>query len=209
MSESVPFVSTPTHPPAEGSLMHWAQSRLNSAYDPTSITNTKEVGGTGDDAFERTFSKNVRAMLNMRPASREQLRVRMRKQRGGATRVIQQWYGSLEVVDSGCAETRTTGLFTGFRHITRVYEEREGYTPVVHQLWSTVQVKYASRSHNDYVKRAHGTCRVVDGPREGRSTPVAEDSRRIVEYWETEIDTQEMAEQSRSAEKDEGNRSKT
>ncbi|VDB91488.1 unnamed protein product [Peniophora sp. CBMAI 1063] len=188
MSESVPFVSTPTHPPAQGSLMHWAQSRLNSIYDEAAEVDARKVGGsTADvsDAFDYAFAKGAHIMLNMRPSNVDRLRARMRKQRGDATRMVQEWYGSLEVVDEGCAEERPTGLFTGFRHVTRVYEEREGYTPVVHQLWSTVQIRVAENPS----ERHQGVSR-------------KEDSRRIVEFWETEIDTQEMAERSGMGMKD-------
>lgn len=51
--------------------------------------------------------------------------------------------------------------------------------------------------------------RVMESPEEGRGGGGTEDSRRIVEYWETEIDTQDMTVGSGLAEKNADKQLKT
>ena len=86
--------------------MWWSQSHLNAIFDAGATIDNKEVGGARGDIFDRAFGKDVRVMLNMRQSSREKLRARMGRQCGEATRIIQRWYGSLEIVDKECAKDR-------------------------------------------------------------------------------------------------------
>ena len=89
--------------------MEWAQSHLNAIFEP--VDDSDALRAPRRDAFEDTFAKNVHVMLNMCPASREQLRERVRRQRANAPKVVQQWYASFEIVDVGTTVDRPVRIF--------------------------------------------------------------------------------------------------